>query len=116
MNLFRNINARRLFSFLAGLTFLNMAFILAEIDALGISKQSTLIRTMMTSGIEEETESPENTEVDIFDEIDLSLHDSLKHNYLKLLAAQQKNRYFISLAISSGYRQNFSPPPEFNTL
>lgn len=54
MNLFRGKFTRRIITLLAGITFLNMSFILAEVAALGLSKNTILIQNILNAGIEEE--------------------------------------------------------------
>ena len=54
MKFFRNALFSRIFALLAGITFLNMSFILAEFDALGMAKNVKIVQIIINSGIEEE--------------------------------------------------------------
>jgi hypothetical protein len=90
-----------------------MSFILAEIHALGLSKNSTLIQNIINSGIEEEKEtSTENVEIDTGKEVHLFLQQALNHHLIIFQTGQQRNKALENLSLHSGYKENFSPPPE----
>jgi hypothetical protein len=113
MKLFRNKVNRNLFTFFAGITFLNMSFILSEVDALGLSKNSTLIQNIINSGIEEEKEtSTEKAGDHSTNEILLSLQENLNHHSILFFLGRQRNKHLDNQSPQSGYTRKFSPPPE----
>jgi hypothetical protein len=114
MKLLRKTFTRKLFAILAGLTFLNMGFVIAEFDALGLSKQSALIQNLVNCGVEEEKETaPEGGEADdTFDEMDLSIHELMNHSVLIYELNQNQDLDHLNLSVEPGYHENFSPPPE----
>ena len=113
MKLFRNNLNRKLFTFLAGVTFLNMSFILSEVDALGLSKNSTLIQNIINTGIEEEKEtSTEKPGDNSTNEILLSLQENLNHHSILYFLGQQRNKHLDNESPTSGYTRIFSPPPD----
>jgi hypothetical protein len=116
MHAFRNTFTRRLITFLAGLTFVNMGFIIAEVEALGLNKRSSLVQNIINTGAEEEESSPETSEDDAFTEIDLSLHDPFRHDEIILFNTSKRNHHTLTISLSSGYYKNFSPPPEINII
>jgi hypothetical protein len=116
MNAFRNNFIRRLITFLAGLTFVNMGFIIGEVEALGLNKRSSLVQNIINAGAEEEESAPETSDDDVFTEIDLSLHDPFRHDDIILLYTCKINHHALDISLSSGYPENFSPPPEINII
>src|SRR5687767_3322661 len=114
MNRLRGPHACSIFALLAGITFLNMSFILAEFDALGLSMNSPLIQSIINSGIEEEKEtSSESGEGDPAKEVHLFLQHTLNHYIILFQTGQQRNKALDNFSTHAGYKQNFSPPPEF---
>jgi hypothetical protein len=91
-----------------------MGFIIAEFDALGLNKQSTLIQNLVNCGIEEEKETaPEGGEADDnFNEMDLSIHELMNHSVLIYELKQNQDLAHLNLSVEPGYHSNFSPPPE----
>jgi hypothetical protein len=101
---------------LAGVTFLNMSFILTELDALGFKVTTKSTQNTVTGAMEEEQESSsESEESDPESELFLSIHQELSDRVLYLIASHQNN-IFDNLKIHSAYIQSFSPPPEQSIL
>jgi hypothetical protein len=105
---------RKVFALIAGIIFLNMSFIIAELSSIGIGKENTLLQNIMNSGFEEEEEGgPESSEADpLEDELYFSLVDCLYQDKIALLTALQFNKNLANNLFDSGYREIFSPPPE----
>ena len=90
-----------------------MSFILCEVDALGLNKNSTLIQNIINSGIEEEKETSTEKEGDsTANEIFLALQQNLNHHGILYLLGKQRNKHLDNQSPTSGYTQKFSPPPE----
>jgi hypothetical protein len=87
-----------------------MSFILAEVDALGLSKNSTLIQNIINSGIEEEKET-EKGESEHGKEVFL-FFEALHHQTVLFHVGELCNKSLNNLLLNSGYKKTFSPPPE----
>jgi hypothetical protein len=107
----RRTYSRVIFVVLTEVVFINMGFVLAEIDTLGLTRQSALLQNLIDSGIEEEKEC--SSEVS----------DDAKEFYL-LDNRTQPTYYFFLVAMDaqsscdlakplSAYIAEFCPPPEF---
>lgn len=115
MKVFRHIFAKRIFTMIAGLTFLNMSFFLAEVVILGIDKNSSLVRNFVTSGFEEEKEtSSESSEVDE-SKVFLSLSENLFRHNILFISGSNRDKIFHNVMTDPGHKKIFSPPPEFRS-
>jgi hypothetical protein len=98
---------------ISGLTFLNMSFILTELNALGLGKHSTLFQNIVNAGIEEEKETDSCGENDCLENEEyLSFNNDFS---LKASVIELKKLKFIDHNCSlfdSGFQESFSPPPE----
>jgi hypothetical protein len=113
MNLLRATKACRTFTLLAGIAFLNLSFILAEISALGLTKKyKSLVQMVTNAGLEEEKEAggAETGESDIAG-VDL-MEENLAHHKILFLSAEQRNKVLQNQSIHPGHADIFSPPPD----
>ncbi|WP_254151566.1 hypothetical protein [Chryseosolibacter indicus] len=94
-----------------------MSFFLAEVAMLGIDKNSTLVKTFVTSGLEEEKETNSSGESggDDIKEVILSLEEHICHYRIICTTETQRNKIFSNIMTLDGHKQIFSPPPEFHT-
>jgi hypothetical protein len=98
---------------LSGLTFLNMSFILAELNAVGVGKQSSLFQNIMNAGVEEEKETDTSSESDGLENeeyLGFDFHLLLTKSGHTPINRKICNRDFG--LFDSGYLESFSPPPE----
>jgi hypothetical protein len=112
MNLLRGIFIRSVFILLAGIAFLNMSFILAEINALDLAKKyKSLVQMVINAGLEEEKEA--GGEASETDSIEVDLIDGLLTHYeILLTSAKRRNKTLDRLALHPGHNETFSPPPD----
>jgi hypothetical protein len=113
MNRLRKHFLRKLFTLLAGLTFLNMSFILAEIAMLGLKdKYNTLVQNIINAGLEEEKElGGETGESEFAKEVNLIQHHLVQYRIL-FTKLEDQNKRLGRLSLCGGFLQRFSPPPE----
>jgi hypothetical protein len=116
MHLLREKYTRRIFILLAGVAFLNLSFILAEISALGLAKKyKSLVQMVTNAGLEEEKEmggecgESDSAEVDI-------IGQSLTHYKLLFSAATDRNKKPDNRSVHPGHTEKFSPPPDAISL
>lgn len=103
----------KLFALLAGVTFLNMSFVLAELSALGFSRTSTLVQNFINTGFEEEKEGGESSEPDsTVKEIYFSTTENLQHHSIDFLSGSKRDRLLTNLTVEPGYFEIMYPPPE----
>jgi hypothetical protein len=111
MKLFRKSYLMKLFVLLAGITFLNLSFILAELSAIGLGRSSAIVQNLINSGFEEEQESSSESEGDSEIEFLLSLHQHQDHAIM-LLSVAQASTSLCCQDVHPGHLTTFSPPPE----
>jgi hypothetical protein len=117
MHLLRGNYTRRIFILLAGVAFLNLSFILAEISALGLAKKyKSLVQMVTNAGLEEEKEmgGGESGETDSA-EVDI-IGQSLTHYKLLFSAATDRNKKPDNRSVHPGHTEKFSPPPDAISL
>lgn len=114
MKLLRSVYTRQIFTFVAGITFLNMSFFLAEVVAFNIDKNSQLVQNFLNTGIEEEKETGEATgeSDESVKELDLSIAEHLFHHKILFELGKKRNSILDNLTVEAGYLKKFSPPPE----
>jgi hypothetical protein len=101
----------KVFVLLAGITFLNLSFIMAEFSAIGFGKNSAIIQNLINTGFEEEQESSSESEADPEIEFLLSFHQH--HDYaIILFSVTQAASFLRTQDIRPGHLTTFSPPPE----
>lgn len=113
MHLLRGNYTRRIFILLAGIAFLNLSFILAEISALGLAKKyKSIVQLVTNSGLEEEKEmGGESGESDSAEEVDIIGH-SLTNYKLLFSATIDRNKKTDNQSVHPGHIEKFSPPPD----
>lgn len=116
MKLLRTIFAKRIFTLIAGLTFMNMSFFLAEATLLGIDKNSSIVKNFINCGLEEEKETSESPETgDSVKEVLLSLEEHIFYHQIIFQTESHQNKVLSNLTTLDGHQQIFSPPPEIHT-
>jgi hypothetical protein len=113
MHLLRETKARRIFTLLAGIAFLNLSFILAEISALGLTKKyKSLVQMVTNAGLEEEKEAGGEAAGES-DTAGLDLiEENLAHHKILFLSAEQRNKVLHNQSLHPGHADIFSPPPD----
>ena len=104
---------REILILLAGITFLNMGFILAEVSLLNLNKYYSVLDEVSTSLEDEQetgSESPGNDSIE--EEIDLMNHFSYDHSLNLYFISLERKASFILEIVNFAYREIFSPPPE----
>jgi hypothetical protein len=115
MNIFRKSYLRNLLILLAGLTFLNMGFVLAEISLFDLGKYYAVADEVSASlEDEQENESGSETSDSVEEEIDLMNHSYYEQSFNLFFISLQKQSPFIQEILHDTYRETFSPPPELN--
>ena len=102
--------SRAIFVFLTGVAFLNMSFILAEIDTMGLTKDSALIQNLISAGAEEEKDSSK-TGFDDLKEVYLDERNEI-YQHAFFLIALQRNSSEESDKPLAAHNAKFCPPPE----
>jgi hypothetical protein len=95
---------------LTGLAFLNLGFVLLEVDLLQIDKQLPVF-SALSAGAEEE-EQGEGSAKEQGKEIDLHVGDHLSHHNTLSCNELTRERHLFQLKITAGFASKFSPPPE----
>jgi hypothetical protein len=104
---------RKIFALMAGITFLNMSFIIAELNSIGLGKNNSLLQNVLNSGLEEEEEG--GSESSESDSIETELYCAAQENFLYhniVTASRQYSKHRVNSLFDLGYREVFSPPPE----
>jgi hypothetical protein len=110
MMLFRKSYVMKVFVLFAGITFLNLSFILAEFSAIGLGKDSAVIQNLINWGFEEEQESSSEGETDSETEFLISPHHD--HAIILFAVTQSASSLRTQQDVRPGHLTNFSPPPE----
>jgi len=99
----------------SGLTFLNMGFVMSELDALGLKDNFRSVQSIVNNITEEEENSGE-CEADAENEMFLGTYLDLTLSCVIIKSAQFSTLH-DNLSVRSAHRKNFSPPPEqFTTI
>jgi hypothetical protein len=112
MSIFRKSFLKTLFLILTGVTFLNMSFILAELQAVGVARDSAVVQNFINTGLEEEKETSSETETDSETEFLFSLHHHADHGIELYTGSILKSTLDAHKDVHKGYLTRFSPPPE----
>jgi hypothetical protein len=114
MKFFRKSHIAKLLLILAGVTFLNMSFIPAEVAFFGIDNDSALIENLAKYGVEEEKEGggEKNEGDDSTKEIDLSITPFAERFITFILKPFSHNGDFVNLVINAGFKETFFTPPD----
>jgi hypothetical protein len=98
---------------ISGITFLNMSFILSELDALGLKDNFKSAQTIVNNICEEEEGEPqEDGESEMF----LATYSDFSRLALTSIKSGHSNSLHDNPSVRSAHRKNFSPPPEQSPL
>jgi hypothetical protein len=113
MNVFRKSYLRNLLILLAGITFLNMGFVLAEVSLFDLGKYYAAADEV-SSSLEDEHESETESETSdsMEEEIDLMNHFYLEQSFNIFFISLKKESTYIQQILHDTYQETFSPPPE----
>lgn len=114
MSSIRTLYVRLIFTLIAGVAFLNLSFVLAELKFLAL-ENTALVQSLVNAGFEEETEhGTEGTESDnsFKETIEIAAHENLLHHEIVMVNGSQRNKAFSNISPDPGYKRKFSPPPE----
>ena len=112
MQVLRSKIYRVSFVILAGLAFVNLSFILADMRMLDFNQDHPLYTVVSTLGEEEQEQETPSGEKNSVKEVDVAAGQlSLYHASISEVAAHQ-NKHNGDLAIIAGHKRIFSPPPE----
>jgi hypothetical protein len=113
MNFFRKSYLRNLLILMAGITFLNMGFVLAEVSLLELGKYYAAADEVSTS-MEDEQENGNESETNdsLEEEIDLMNHFYREQSFNVFFISLRKEAPFIQEILHQTFPETFSPPPE----
>jgi hypothetical protein len=115
MNCFRKNFFSKIAALITGLLFLNMSFLLAEIDLLEVSDRQILeniARLVSMGGLEEERDGDSQTEKDASIEDFIIPHPGVSEQ-AKSSELKTEIHALDDLYRHANYSQTFSPPPDF---
>ena len=112
MSIFRKSYFKTFFLLFTGITFLNMSFILAELQAIGIARDSAVIQNFINTGLEEEKETSSETEGDPASEFLPSLHHDANFGIELYTISVLKSILNFNNDVRPGYLNSFYRPPE----
>jgi hypothetical protein len=98
---------------MAGIAFLNLSFILAEISALDLSKKyKSLVQLVTNAGLEEEKEiGGEAGESDSSEEVDI-IHLQISHYQIPGAETASWKKHWSTPSVRPGHIEKFTPPPD----
>jgi hypothetical protein len=113
MNLFRKSYLRNLLILMAGITFLNMGFVSAEVSLLDLGKYYAAADEL-SSSLEDEQENGNESETNdsLEEEIDLMNHFYLEQSFNIFFISVRKEAPYIQEILHQIFPETFSPPPE----
>lgn len=115
--LFRNLYITRSLAIFVGVLFLNLSFILAEINALELEKKNralyeNLVRLLSGAGFEEEKDASAEASSELGNEVNMYFQLDKDSSFSCLYSAEKFRGYYKSSNILGSFRKIFSPPPE----
>jgi hypothetical protein len=112
MNLFRISVPRVAFILFTGLAFLNMGFVLLEVNLLNMNKDLPVFCNLSNFGAEEEEQGEESSSGESGKEVDLHVGDMLAHHKVDTSNNEAREKHLHNQKLISGFLTKFSPPPE----
>jgi hypothetical protein len=114
MNFFRKSYLKNLLILMAGITFLNMGFLLAEVSLLDLGKYYAAADEVSTSLEDEQENTNESQTNDSEEEIDLMNHFYREQSFNIFFISLRKEAPYIQEILHQTFPETFSPPPELS--
>jgi hypothetical protein len=114
MKLFRTSIARGTFILLTGIAFLNLGFVLLEVNLLDINKDLPVFSSLNAYGAEEEEHGEEAPSSESGKEVDLHVDELITHHQVVVGNTQQTEAHLYNLKVISASQPPPCPPPELS--